>query len=153
MTAATATPAPASEPPRKVYPIGMGRKTRWLMLLFGVRGPETSQVTIEGDQVSFRFGFYRGSFGLDEITKWDITGPYPWIRAIAVRHTWRTQDISYCGDGHGAVRVYLKSARKMAWVPKVSEVYLGVANLEGFAAELTIRGIPGEDKRTKPASN
>ena len=126
--------------------IRVGRWSNLVLLPWGIL-PGHAVVRIGEAQLTCRFGFFGARVDLADIERWDITGPYRWWRAIAVRHTIGSQDISFCGAAHGAVRLWLRSPRRLAWVRRVRQIYLGVDDLEGFAAELTRRGIPGEDLR------
>jgi hypothetical protein len=49
--------------------------------------------------------------------------------------------------------LYLSSPRHLAFVRKVDQVYVGIADLDGLAAALRERGIPGDDKRHVHASS
>jgi len=131
--------APAGD---RHFPIRVGRRTRWLLLLWGVWSPERAEVALEGDQVRIRFGFFGARIAIADVDHWDVDGPYVWVRAIAVRHTWFKQDISFLGDGGRALRLFLKSGRRIAWVRGCNLVYVGVQDLDGFGAELVRRGIP-----------
>ncbi len=129
------------------FPIRVGRWSNLVLLPWGIL-PGRADVRITDSQVACPFGFFGARGDLADIERWDITGPYRWWRAIAVRHTLGSQDISFCGAAHGTVRLWLRSPRRLAWVRAVRQIHLGVDDLVGFAAELTRRGIPGEDLRT-----
>jgi hypothetical protein len=142
-------PTPSSEPARKAshleFPFRLEGRTRSFLRLYGLR-PGKAQVRLDGDDLDVRFGFVGTRIPIGDIVRWDITGPYNWVRAIAVRHTLRSSDISFCSDARGAVRLWLRAKHHIAWV-NADEVYLGVADLDGLAGELARRGIPGEDVR------
>jgi hypothetical protein len=82
-----------------------------------------------------------------DVQRFEISGPFTWWRALAVRHTFFKTDISFCTDERGAIRLYLKGQRPVFWARHVDQVYLGVEDLQGLAEALKGRGIPGEDKR------
>jgi hypothetical protein len=128
------------------FPFRIGRWSRIPLVLFGVTAAR-AWVVLDDQSVDVKFGFLGTRIALAAITRWDITGPYRWIRAIGVRHTWGSRDISFCGADHGGVRLTLASPRRIGWV-NADEVYLGVDDLEGFAAALSARGIEGDDIRT-----
>lgn len=130
----------------RIFPIRVGRWSTLVLLAWGVL-PGHAEVRVRDAQAACSFGFFGARVDLADIERWDITGPYRWWRAIAVRHTIGTQDISFCGAAHGAVRLWLRSPRRLAWVRGVRQIYLGVDDLAGFAAELASRGIRGEDLR------
>ena len=145
MTSTAPAPTPIPDKPLP-FPIALGRS--WPLLLgFGVR-PSASEVLIEGGQIIVRFGFFGARIAITDIERWDITGPYHWIRAVGVRSTFGKPDVSFCGGSRGAVRLWLKAKQHIAWV-SADQVYLGVADLDGFAADLTRRGIPGKDLRSR----
>jgi hypothetical protein len=127
--------------------IRLGRWSRYVVLLWGVT-PARAAVRLDAHEVVVRFGFFVARIALADIERWDVTGPYRWVRAIGVRHTLFSRDISFCGDAHGAVRLWLRAPRRIAWVT-ADQVYVGVEDLEGFAAGLTRLGIPGEDLRQR----
>ena len=57
------------------------------------------------------------------------------------------RDVSFAGSPRGAVRLDFRD--RVRWGPlRIPALYLGVEDLEGFAAELERRGIPGDDART-----
>ncbi len=130
---------------RHTFPISLGRLSKLYLLLWGVR-PSRAVVAVDDAEVTIRFGFFGGRIPVDQIERWDITGPYLWVRAIGIRHSIGQPDISFCGDSHGAVRLWLRAKRHIAWV-NVLQVYVGVADLDALTAELTRRGIPGQDLR------
>ncbi len=105
------------------------------------------EVMLEADRVVVRFGWLTTSIALADIERWDITGPYHWVRAIGIRHSLFSQDISCCGDASGAVRLWLRTPRRLLFVRSAREVYLGVEDLEGFGAWLADRDIAGQDLR------
>jgi hypothetical protein len=116
---------------------------RPVLIPWGV-GIKPTEVTVDDTGVTVRFGFFGTKVPLAEIERFEISGPFWWLRAIAVRHTLFKTDISYCTDGRGAVRLYLTRPRRVHWARNVDQVYLGIEDLEGLAAELRSRGIPGD---------
>jgi hypothetical protein len=140
---ATASAAAA----RPGFPFRLGRWSRVLFLAWGVR-PGKAQVRVDRDALDVEFGFFGTRLPIAEIERWELVGPFNWLRAIAVRHTFRTSDISFCTDGRGAIRLWLRSKRHIAWV-NADQVYLGVADLDGLAGALSRQGIPGQDLRSR----
>ena len=130
----------------QTFPYRIGRWSRYLLVPLGVRAGHR-QVEVDDARLLTRFGWVSAEIPLADVERWDITGPYHWFRAIGIRHTVFSQDISFCGDATGAVRLHLKATRQISFVRSVDEVYLGVEDLEGLAAHLTAQGIPGEDLR------
>ena len=126
------------------FPIGIGPRSRLYLRLWGVT-PSRSRVELNGD-VDVLFGFFRFRAPMSAIERWRIEGPWLWITAIGIRMSLRHRDISFCGDPRGGVRVDFREP--VRWGPlRVPAVYLCVEDLEGLAAELSRRGIPGEDRR------
>ena len=130
----------------EILPFRIGRRSRALLLLFGVRSGHR-QVTLAGDRVEIRFGWVDATIDVADIERWDITGPYRWYRAIGIRHTVFSGDISFCGDASGAIRLWLRAPRRVSFVRRVTEVYLGLEDPLRLGTWLAERGIPGHDLR------
>jgi hypothetical protein len=129
------------------YPIRIGRRSAPLLrLLFGVT-PNRAWAAVEDEEVMVRFGRFELRAPLAEITGWRSEGPWHWITAIGVRRSVRHGDVSFAGSPRGGVRMDLREPMKWT-IFRVPAFYVGVEDLEGFAAELTARGIPGLDART-----
>jgi hypothetical protein len=130
------------------YPIRIGRRSAPLLrACFGVT-PDRAWATVADDQVTVRFGWCEFQVPIGNIAGWRIEGPWRWITAIGVRRSIRHGDMSFAGSPRGGVR--LDFHLPVRWTLfRVPAVYLGVDDLEGFAAELTGLGIPGEDARTR----
>src|SRR5471032_974940 len=109
VNAPVASPRSASEPRRfgfRLPPI-----THAILVPWGViKAPE---VTVDAQQINVRFGWFKSSFLISDMVRFELDGPYTWWRALAVRHTAFKTDISYCTDERGAVRIYLKSQRRV----------------------------------------
>ena len=131
------------------YPIRIGRRSApFLRLAFGVT-PDRAWAAIEDGTVIGRFGRFEVRLPVSSITRWRIEGPWRWITAIGVRRSVRHGDVSFAGSPRGGVRLDL--ATPVRWmIFDVPAFYLGVEELEAFAAELAALGIPGEDARTSP---
>jgi len=129
--------------PRR-FPIRVGRRSRPLLLLFGVRGGN-AYVDLDND-VAVTFGFFRFRTPLSNVVSWGIEGPWLWITAIGVRMSVRHRDVSFDGSHLGGVRLDFRD--RVRWGPiNVPAIYVTVQDLEGFAAALAERGIPDEDAR------
>lgn len=141
---------PGSGAPRR-FGFHIPSLTRLVLLPWGV-GIRPADVSVNDDGITLRFGFFGTRVALADIDRFEIAGPFHWIRAIAVRHTLFQNDISFCSDAHGAVRLFLKSPRPIHWARHADQVYVGVQDLDGLANELRRRGITGQDRRTvRPA--
>jgi hypothetical protein len=128
----------------KRFPIRIGQRSRAVARLFGAT-PATAYAAI-GDDLAIRFGRFGISTPVANLARYRIEGPFIWIKAIGVRMSIRGHDVSFCGSAHGAVRMDLKTPVK--WGPiRVPAVWAGADDLDGLAAELARRGIPGQDNR------
>lgn len=128
------------------FPIRLGRRSRPLLRLFGVRGPENAWVDLGDDRLEARFGWSRAETPLANIASWRIEGPWLWITAIGVRMSVRHRDITFGGSPHGGVRLDFRE-RVPVLAFRVPALYVTVDDLEGFAAALRERGIDGVDAR------
>ncbi len=130
------------------YPIRVGRRSRlFLRFFFGVR-PGHQSVRIGEGRVEIRFGWFNPTFPVADVERWRIEGPWLWITAIGVRMSIRHRDLSFAGSPRGGVRMDLRT--RYPYGPlRIPAFYVGVEDLEGFAAELSALGIPGEDARTE----
>ncbi|HSL33060.1 MAG TPA: hypothetical protein VK871_05370 [Candidatus Limnocylindrales bacterium] len=126
------------------FPIRIGRRSRPVVRLFGA-SPETAWAELDGD-LEIRFGRFRIGTPVSNLARWRIEGPFVWIKAIGVRMSLRGGDVSFAGSAHGGVRIDL--VERVRWGPfRVPAVWIGADDLDGLAAELLRRGIPGEDAR------
>ena len=141
----TAAPAPSPASGPRIFGFRLPPITHALLVPWGLIKAPT--VTLDATRITVRFGFFRSGYLLSDVARFELDGPYTWWRALAVRHTFFTTDISYCTDERGAVRLYLKSLRRVHWARSCDQVYLGVEDLDGLADALRGLGIPGEDKR------
>jgi hypothetical protein len=136
----------ADEPPQR-FPIRLGRKSRPILLLFGVR-EHNAYVDVGAGEIDAHFGFFRFRTLLANVTRWRIEGPWLWLTAIGVRRGIRRGDITFGGNHQGGVR--LDFHERVPWTMfKVPTLYLTVADLEAFAQSLSASGIPGEDARKR----
>ena len=128
------------------YPIRIGRRSAPLLrLVFGVTADNAWAVVDDG-LVTARFGRFEFRVPAANITRWRIEGPWRWITAIGVRRSIRDADFTFAGSPRGGVR--MDFATPVRWSGfSVPAFYVGVEDLEGFAAELSTLGIPGEDVR------
>jgi hypothetical protein len=130
------------------FPIRLGRRSRPLLRLFGVRGPENAWVDLGDDGLEARFGSFRAETPLANIVSWRIEGPWRWITAIGVRRSVRHGDITFGGSPHGGVRLDFVEPVRIGPL-RVPALYLTVDDLDGLAAALAGRGIAGVDARTR----
>jgi hypothetical protein len=130
--------------PSRRFPIRVGRRSRPLLYLFGVR-PGNAYVDLDGE-LDARFGFYRVRTPISNIASWRIEGPWLWITAIGVRTSLRHRDVTFGGSHRGGVRVNFKEPVRFLFFG-IPALYVTVEDLEGFAAALAERGIDGEDAR------
>jgi hypothetical protein len=126
------------------FPIFVGRKSRALLWLFGVKG-DNAYVDL-GDELDARFGWARLRTPVANIESWRIEGPWLWVTAIGVRMSIRHGDLTFAGTPRGGVRMDFREPVRLFGV-RVPALYVTVADLEGFAAALSAHGIPGLDAR------
>lgn len=135
----------ASPAPQR-FPIRVEPRYRLLLRIFGVR-PENAWVDL-GDTLEVSFGWSHVSTPVSNCTRWAIEGPWRAITALGVRMSIRHRDITFGGTPRGGVRIdFREPVRYTIFHPQA--LYLTVEDLEGFAAALCARGIPGEDRRRK----
>ncbi len=129
------------------FPIRIGRRSRWLVrLLFGAT-PDSAWSDVGDGAFAARFGRFSFRTSLDNVERWQIEGPFPWITAIGVRRSIRHGDVSFAGSPHGGVRLdFRRPVRSGPF--DVPAFYVGADDLVGFAAALASAGIPGRDARS-----
>ena len=129
------------------YPIRIGSKSRLLLrIVFGVTA-DSAWAAVGDGLMTARFGRFEFRVPVANITRWRIEGPWRWITAIGVRRSIRHADFSFAGSPRGGVR--MDFATPVRWSGfRVPAFYVGVEDLEAFAAELSAQGIPGMDART-----
>jgi hypothetical protein len=145
-TGSTTSSAERADAVRR-FPIRIGRRSRPLLLLFGVRGAN-AYVDL-GRDIEVRFGFFRVTTPRPNVSAWRIEGPWAWITAIGVRNGIRHGDISFDGTHTGGVRLDLREPIRFGPLRR-DAIYVSVEDLEGFAAALAAAGIAGTDARTGP---
>lgn len=126
------------------FPIRLGQRSRPLLRVFGAT-VANSYVAIDG-LLDAHFGFFRVTTPLGNVARWQIEGPWLWVTAIGVRMSFRERDLTFGGNNDGGVRLDFRE--RVRFGPfRVPALYVTVADLEGFAAALSEKGIPGEDLR------
>ncbi len=128
------------------FSIRIGRRSAPLLrLVFGVT-PGNAYVAVDNDQVRARFGRFGIGVPVANIERWRIEGPWHWSTAIGVRRSIRGGDLSFAGSPRGGVRLDFRE--RVRYGPlRLPALYVGVEDLEGFAASLACLGIQGEDAR------
>ena len=116
-----------------------------ILILFGVL-PGRAFVALDGDRLFARFGFFTATVALPNVGHWTISGPYRWWRAVGVRTTIGRAELTFGGSAHGGLCVSVREPVRIAGMA-VRELYLTVDDLEGLAAALSARGVPGQDLR------
>jgi len=125
----------------------LGRRSRSLLRLFGVRGVENAFVDVDDVALTARFGWAHVEVSLANIAGWRIEGPWAWITAIGIRMSIRHADLSFAGSPRGGVRLDFKEGVPYGPLRPMPALYVGVEDLEGLAALLTQHGISGIDAR------
>jgi hypothetical protein len=126
------------------FPIRVGRRSRPLLRLFGVK-PGNAYVDLN-DEMDARFGRSRVQTPVANLASWRIEGPWLWITAIGVRTSIRHRDVTFGGNHRGGVRMDFRNPVRFGFL-SIPALYVTVEDLEGFAAALAGRGIPGLDGR------
>lgn len=129
------------------FPFRLGRRSLPILFLFGVR-PGRAWVDLDGEVLDVRFGFYRVRTPLANVVSWRIEGPWRWITAIGVRMSLRHRDLTFGGTHRGGVRLDFGEPVRAGFL-RPPALYVTVEDLDGLAAALVERGIPGEDARTR----
>ena len=133
------------------FSIRVGAKSWGVLRLFGVRRYLPPMVRLgddAGGELAVEFGRFNFRVPLANIVSWRIEGPWRWITAIGVRRSVRHGDVSFAGSPRGGVRVDFRDPVRWG-ILRVPAIYVGAEDLEGLAAELERRGIPGVDARRK----
>ena len=133
-------------PPPLRFPIRVEPRYRLILRLFGVR-PENAYVEL-GETLEAHFGWSHISTPVSNCASWAIEGPWSPITALGVRMSVRHRDITFGGTPRGGVRIDFRQPVRFG-VFRPPALYLTVEDLEGFAAALEARGIPGEDRRRR----
>jgi hypothetical protein len=143
MAQGEALPYPWAMPATR-FPIRIGRRSRPYLRLWTVR-PDTAFAELN-DDIDVHFGRFVIRTPVANVASWRIEGPFLWITAIGIRRSIRHGDVSFAGSPHGGVRIDFR--QPVSWGRmKVPAIYIGADDLDGLAAELTRRGIPGTDAR------
>lgn len=129
------------------FPIRVERRFALPLRVFGV-DPANAYVDLSDDELVARFGWSSTRTRLTNIRSWQIEGPWRAITAIGIRRSVRHGDVTYGGTTRGGVR--MDFAEPVSLRPfSIPALYVTVEDLEGFAAALAARGIPGSDARTR----
>jgi len=130
------------------FPIRLGARSRPLLRLFGVGGPDDAWVELRDDMLEARFGRAGMTTPLSNVAGWRIEGPWLWITAIGIRRSFRHGDITFGGSPHGGVRLDFREPVRVTLFD-VPALYVTVDDLEDLAAALVERAIPGVDARDR----
>jgi hypothetical protein len=112
------------------FPIHLGRRSRFALLLFGVR-PSNAYVDLGDIELDAHFGFFRFRTPTSNLASWRIEGPWRWITAIGVRLSVRQHDLTFGGTNRGGVRVDFKEPVRTAGI-RVPALYLTVDDPRGL---------------------
>ena len=119
-----------------------------LRIIYGVRS-ENAWVDLgeppDGELI-VSFGRTRFVTRVGNIGRWRIEGPWRWITAIGIRMSIRHGDVSFDGSHHGGVRLDFRTPVRWS-IFRVPAIYFSADDLDGLAAALAARGVPGEDAR------
>lgn len=134
-----------ASPGTRRFPIYIGRRSRALLRLFGVR--DGNAYVDLGETIDARFGWARLQTPVENIGSWRIEGPWLWITAIGVRMSLRHRDLTFAGTPRGGVRLDFKERVPTLRFFRVPALFVTVDDMEGFTEALTAVGIPGRDAR------
>jgi len=109
-----------------------------ILLFFGVHSGKAT-ARLDGEQLTAQFGFFRSETPLTNITRWDITGPCRCWRAVGVRRTPGTRDLSFGGSAHGGLCLHFRRPVRVRPL-RVSALYLTVDDLAGLGGALSAGG-------------
>ena len=129
------------------FPLRLRRPWRWLLLPWGVT-PGRAWVEVGDERVRTRFGWWRVDQPLSNVERWAITGPYRWWRALGLRLSVGRWDVTFGSDYHGGVRLDFRRPFRHLGVNH-RQLHVTVDDLDGLAAALERRGIPGRDERRR----
>jgi hypothetical protein len=135
--------------PASRFPIRVGRRSRlFLRIFFGVRADDTWIDLGDGPdgRLEVQFGWAHFRTPMANLASWQIEGPFRWITAIGIRMSVRHRDLTFGGSPHGGVRIDFHRPQRWS-VFNVPAIYIPADDLEGLAAELERRGVPGLDAR------
>lgn len=139
------TSAAAPEPQR--FPILLDPRFGWFLRIFGVRAGN-AHVDVGATAIDARFGWSKITTPISSIERWSIEGPWSALTAMGVRRGIIKADITFGGSPLGGVRMdFRRGQHPKYFFFRPPALYVTVEDLEGFAAALAARGIPGEDKR------
>jgi hypothetical protein len=130
------------------FPIRLDPRFRWYLAIFGAR-EGTAWVDLDDERLTARFGWAHLSTPISNVTRWSIEGPWSSLTALGIRRSnFGGGDITFGGSAHGGVRIDLRNPERF-FIFRPPAYYLTVDDLDGLAAALAARGIPGEDKRKR----
>ncbi len=132
----------AARPTR--FPFRHEPRYRWVLRLFGVRDGN-AWVDLDGE-LHARFGRFEVRTPVANCIRWSIEGPWRAITALGVRRSVRGGDLTFGSTPRGGVRIDFRDRVRFTFFT-IPALYLTVEDLDGFAAALAARGIPGEDRR------
>ncbi len=132
--------------PTRRYAYRLGARSWPVLRLFGVAGDDDAWVDVGDDHVEAHFGWAHATIPLADITGWRIEGPWRWITAIGIRRSIRHGDLTFGGSHRGGVRLDLRTPVAVGPM-RAPALYVTVEDVEGLAADMSARGIPGEDVR------
>jgi hypothetical protein len=135
--------------PAERFPIRVGPRSRpFLRVFFGVRADDTWIDLGDGPDghLEVQFGWSHFRTPMANLASWRIEGPWKWVTAIGVRRSFRHGDVTFGGSPHGGVRIDFRTPVRWT-IFQVPAIYVPADDLEGLAAALARRGVPGRDVR------
>ncbi len=126
------------------FPFRIGRRSRLVLRLFGVHGPEDAYVDLDATTLHARFGRFGVTTPVANISSWRIEGPWRWITAIGVRRSIRHGDVTFGASHRGGVRLDFRERVPMRPF-RIPALYVTVEDCDGLGAALTMLGVPRAD--------
>ena len=143
---ATLSPMPTTR-----FRIRVGARSRlFLRIVFGVHADDAWIELGERpeDPLRVKFGWWPFETTMGNAIHWQIEGPWRWITAIGYRMSIRHRDLTFGGSPHGGVRIDFRTP--VRWLLfRIPAIYVPADDLDGLAAELARRGLPGADVRRR----
>jgi hypothetical protein len=128
------------------FPYAIDRRWRSLLRLFGVEGPETAWVDLDGRTLTARFGRFGFATPITNLVSWQVEGPWRSVTAIGVRRSIRHADITFGGTSRGGIRIDFVEPIQLGWV-RPPAIYLTVEDPVALGAALASLGVHGRDVR------
>ncbi len=126
------------------FPFAFDDRYRWMLRVLGIN-PDNSEVTVDDDELSVRFGRWRLRTALSNITGMEMSGGYKWYRAIGPRGSFVDRGVSFGTNVDRGLCVKFAEpvpALVAGDMMKHPGMTVTVADIDGLADALRRRGVP-----------